>query len=349
MSQTLLAQDQEIDELRQSRPPLVVFSNTTFGLLSYDGIPQSVRSFAVSQYLFANYRPLLDVQGQLVLLRNDLVSTAPPVPAGLITTGLYFDTPACQFGDIPNFFALPAGTASAPSVHLSTVQTSTFDTTVTGWAVDAGSKKPALDVFALADGHVVATTVPTLTRPDVASVLHDEAAISSGFTMTVPTSAATPIQLYALNHNGDVTPLNPAASVDPAFVGTRTSTAITGPDGRAHPVLRAGLTGSVDGATRAHESVLRLLLPADTSPSAFRWLTLRAPSNIGDSSFVLSDGPTSPYSHTIQFDTLPAAGKQVTVGVGSCLQWHGYGTGETLYLSRTASSPAPKVSVSLVK
>jgi hypothetical protein len=349
VSQTLLAQDQEIDELRQSRPPLVIFSNTTFGLLSYDGIPQSVRSFAVSQYLFANYRPLLDVRGQLILLRNDLVSTAPPVPPGLVTTDLYFDTPACQFGDIPNFFALPAGTATAPAVHLPAVETSTFDTTVTGWAVDAGSKKPAAEVFAVADGHLVATAVPTLTRPDVASVLHDEAAISSGFTMTVPTSDATPIQLFALDRNGMVTPLNPAASVDPAFVGIGTSTTVPGPDGRPHRVLRAGLTGSVDSATRAHESVLRLSLPAGTSPSAFQWLTLRAPSTIGDSSFVLSDGPTSPYSHTVQFNTLPVAGKQVTVEVGSCLQWHGYGTGATLYLSRTASGPAPPVSVSLIK
>ena len=55
--QTHLAQQEEINDLKASRPPIAIFSNTTFGLLSYDGIPQSVRSFEVSRYLFDHYTP----------------------------------------------------------------------------------------------------------------------------------------------------------------------------------------------------------------------------------------------------------------------------------------------------
>ena len=99
--QTPLAQRQDIAELQKGRPPVVIFSNTTFGLLIYDGIPQALRSYDVSTYLYAHYRPLLDVQGQLLFLRDDLVASAPPVPAGLRTTDLYFDTPACTSATSP--------------------------------------------------------------------------------------------------------------------------------------------------------------------------------------------------------------------------------------------------------
>ncbi len=97
--QTPAAQREVVSEMRVSRPPVVIFSNKTFGLLSYDGIPQALRSYAVSTYLYAHYRPLLDAGGQLLLLRNDLFATAPPVLAGFGTGELHFDTPSCRFGD----------------------------------------------------------------------------------------------------------------------------------------------------------------------------------------------------------------------------------------------------------
>ena len=109
--QTLEAQRQEIADLERSRPRIVVYYDTSFGLPVYDGIISSVRNYEVSQYLLDHYKPVVDVDGQLLMMRNDLIRSAPPPPslanATLLTKNLYFQVPSCDWGFTPNFLNPP--------------------------------------------------------------------------------------------------------------------------------------------------------------------------------------------------------------------------------------------------
>jgi hypothetical protein len=123
-AETAAAQQVDIDALRQSRPPVAIFNDTTFGLTDYDGIWSMERDYLVSQYLLDNYRPILDVEGQIVMLRDDLVNTAPPPPTlqiAPVTTGLYFaGEPSCAWGDVPDFFDPPTATEISVGVAVPT-------------------------------------------------------------------------------------------------------------------------------------------------------------------------------------------------------------------------------------
>ena len=117
-AQTLAAQQVEIAALRRSCPPVVIFNDLTFGLADYDGIWSMEREYLISQYVLDNYQPILDVQGQIVMLRDDLMSAKPAPPTLVvppITTGLYFaDEPACGWGDVPNFLDPPTDFRNSP-------------------------------------------------------------------------------------------------------------------------------------------------------------------------------------------------------------------------------------------
>ena len=347
--QTQLAQQQEIAQLQKSRPPVVIFSNTTFGL-NYDFIPQALRSFAVSPYLYAHYRPLLDVRGQLLLLRDDLFATAPPVPAGLKTTDLYFDTPACTFGDIPNFFALPSDIATQPRVRIP-VTSLPHDpiTIVTGWAVNAATKAPVTQVVAVAEGHVVAATKPSTVRADVIRKFHNFSAAYSGFRMDIEGTGSEPIDLYALDADGGVTPLAPTPGTRTGVIGTSPLSTVITDDGRAHPVVMNAAIGEINSVTTGYADLTTLHLPSGTSTTSYQWLELSAPAAFGNASFTLTDDPGSLGEHDITFNTLSRVGNHVYVGVGSCLQWQGYGVAHQLYLERSGKMPPTPISATFVK
>ena len=145
VSQTAGAQSEEIADLRASRPPVVIFTDTAFGLPEYDGVIQPLRSFAVTSYLLANYRPVLNVEGQLVMLRNDLDRSQFPIGTGSTSRQLYFDTASCDFGYIPNFSSLPNSTSAQNTVEVpvGTPPTSRQDTvTVGGWGLRSPTVGP---------------------------------------------------------------------------------------------------------------------------------------------------------------------------------------------------------------
>ena len=348
--QTPLAQQQDIAELQKSRPPVVIFSNTTFGLISYDGIPQALRSYDLSTYLYAHYRPLLDVRGQLLLLRDDLSASAPPVPAGLNTTGLYFDTPACTFGDIPNYFALPADIATRPRLRIpATQQPRDPIISVTGWAVEAATKAPVTQVLAVAEGHVVAATEPSQARADVIQKFHSLAAANSGYTIDIEGTGSEPIDLYALNADGSVTPLTPTPGSQSGAVGTSPSTTVITEGGQSHPVVMNAAIGRIDSVTTVPTDVTTIHLPSGVSTTSYHWLELNGPAAFGNTSFTLTDDLGAPVGHTIDFNTLPRVHNHVYVGVGSCLQWQGYGAAHQLYLKRSGAKPPAAISITLVK
>jgi hypothetical protein len=112
---TPYAQELLIGDLRRSRPPVVVFDSTTTGVPIWDGIRNNIRHYDVSQYLLNGWTPILQTHGELLLLRDDLMarrSYLPRLSVPPVSTHLYFRSPACEWGAIPNFLSSPASGSS---------------------------------------------------------------------------------------------------------------------------------------------------------------------------------------------------------------------------------------------
>ncbi|MGH9089813.1 MAG: hypothetical protein ACRDZR_00290 [Acidimicrobiales bacterium] len=350
-AQTTFAQSQTVSDLETSRPPVVIFYDASFGLPVYDGILESVRTPIIAEYLLDHYRPLVDMQGQLLMLRDDLVKTAPPLPplpAGSQTTNLYFTSPECTLGDIPNFYAPPADLQSAPSVTVRATPVKTIGSAIGGWAVDASTGLPATLVLAVAGGKVVASAPTGLARSDVAAVLGNPSAEASGFSIEIPKSVHSPVTLYALNSDGSVTMLQrDTQSVPSAAVGGARQPTVTTADGVVHPAVETGADGWADSYQKPDEHILRLTFPRGTNFSSYHWLQLRSGASLGNSSNFLTNELGAGPEHQVGFNSLPRAGNNLSVQVGSCLQWHGYQSAAAIYLVRSGPDAGRAVSVEL--
>jgi hypothetical protein len=105
-----LQQDQ-IRLLRRARPKLIVFDSTKLiGLANWDGIPNMVRDYEISQWILDHYRPLLTTHRHTIYARRD----QPPASAmGLDleqppkTGRIEFQTQRCDWGKAPNFLSGP--------------------------------------------------------------------------------------------------------------------------------------------------------------------------------------------------------------------------------------------------
>jgi len=347
--QSELAQQQVIAQLQESRPPVVVFTDSSFGLPGYDLIPQELRSYLVSSYLYAHYQPLLSFQGQLLLIRKDLAATAPPVPPGFNTSGLYFAGPACTFGDIPNYFPGPADSPPRPELNIPVTQTTGFTTTISGWTTGTPLAPSVTGVVAVHDGRVVGTSPPLRPRPDVVAALHDPAALDSGFTINMTTSTSRTFALYAMHTDGTVSPLAPTPGPGRGLVVAASYATITTPDGVSHRVFGTDTVGHVDSATQTAGNLITLHLPPGTSTTSYTWLRLEARAPFGSASFALTDQPGSPPGHFVEFNSLPRVGNRLDVRVGSCLQWQGYGSTGELFLQRQATTLPPITSATFLK
>jgi len=125
---TAESQTTAVDELRQSDPSVVVFSSMLFGLSVFDYMPMMVRDYAVSEYLLNHYRPLVNLDSELILIRNDLDRHPKPLPTLSVppmTTNLYFSSYPCDFGKSFNFFATPGNLATLPRVRAQMMATAT--------------------------------------------------------------------------------------------------------------------------------------------------------------------------------------------------------------------------------
>jgi len=337
-AQTGAAQREEVADLTRSRPPVVIFNDTTFGLPDYDNIWSMERNYLVSQYLLDNYQPLADVEGQLVMLRNDLAGTAPPLPAlqkPPRTTGLYFaDQPACDWGDVPAFLQPPNLDESASGVAVTSASGGNA-TTALGWAFDKPADKPPLAVLALADGRVLATTSAFSDRPDVAAYLHDPAASSSGWALSAVAPPGRPVHFYALNADQTVTPLDEAGTGAPSKVTVNS---------RSYAVVDRAGTHNVESVNVL--PMMNLSVPATTRLTDYKWLEFDSPTGFAESTIRVSDQTDwTDLTHVMAFNTLPRVGRTVYLRVGSCIQWHGYRTGDLHMLLDGAPSD---ISVRLV-
>jgi len=111
------SQEETISDLETSRPEFAVLFGTAPGSLSiYDGIPNAVRDYDTSEYLLDHYRPLADVDGQIIYVRDGAPVTIPAslqseLGPALDVTDVPFQYPDCAWGYIPEFLNVrpPAG------------------------------------------------------------------------------------------------------------------------------------------------------------------------------------------------------------------------------------------------
>ena len=327
MAMTPYAQQLLVGSLRHSRPPVVIFDSNTKGVPRWDFIRNDIRHYDVSQYLLSNYQPVLQTHGLLLLLRNDLMARRPPLPrlgVPAVSTDLYFSSPACVWGDIPNFLSSPA---SGSSVELPvTSQGSRMVTTVAGWAVDVAAHAP-VRMLVLASGAAVLDTLrPNVQRPDVGSLV-GEYALDSGFSATVIRRASRgAITVYGLTADGMLHPLS--GQPNPSRRG------VLRLPGGADVRVGAPIRGNVDTLSTQAETIGVARIPAGVTIAHYDLLTLHADNPIGPAEITISDNPAANASHDITADVLPSSGATLGVRVGSCLQWHGYQT-HALYVAQT--------------
>jgi hypothetical protein len=106
-----VVQQDLVDQLRADRPLFVVFAQREVGLPGWDGVPNMVRHYDVSQYLLANYRPFIDVHGQVIYVDKraslpDPLSLHLPLSTPLISTDLPFRGLSCEWGYSPNYLSV---------------------------------------------------------------------------------------------------------------------------------------------------------------------------------------------------------------------------------------------------
>jgi hypothetical protein len=118
------AQKDLIGELQRDRPKLVVFTNDRYGLPQWDGVPNMVRHYDVSQYILDHYQPLVSVDGQ-ILYGDASARLSPAVASGLrlstapISDGLPFRGLPCDWGTAPEFLKVsPPPRKGAPEAVL---------------------------------------------------------------------------------------------------------------------------------------------------------------------------------------------------------------------------------------
>jgi hypothetical protein len=347
-AQTAKAQDLEVSDLKHSRPHVVIFNDLTYGLPNYDGIWSMERNYLVSQYILDHYRPLLDIRGQLVMLRDDLFTHAYPLPhltAKPRTSQLYFDMPACDWGYVPNFLVRPTAEESTSSLTLHVRRTGTGNfVTVTGWAFDTTDGKPAPEILAVSGGRVIDELAPDLSRTDIVSVVNNPSAASSGYQLQFDVADGASYRIYVQNTDGSVTPLPPPVGDRASNPVSRT---VTTPDGIVHPVRPAASEGSIDEATIIRDTqTFAIGVPPGTDLSSYQWIQMQSGSGFGRSRIEVTDDLPAGPSHVIAFNTLPTVGDSVSTRVGSCLQWHGFDASK---LTLLVHGPSRSFTVRLLK
>lgn len=171
---TAYSQQLVIEDLERSRPPVAVFESDTIGLWEWDGINNNVRDYAVGQYLLDHYKPVLLTHGTLLLLRDDLMASRPPVPRlrqQPVSANLYFSGATCAWGDVPNF--LPSAPAGRSILLRVTARVRTGDVTTSVVTLPAGLSLARYDLLTLRADGPVGTSGVTISDTAAAPAGHD--------------------------------------------------------------------------------------------------------------------------------------------------------------------------------
>jgi hypothetical protein len=341
-------QDAIIKDLAQTRPRLVVFSSSGFGLPWWDGISNQVRHYRVSRYLLDNYKPLVKWRGFVFMgLKGESYppasSIAAKVNGGLTTRGLYSKMQPCDWGYAPNFFAEePSAASLANPLPLKVSRLAAMR----GWAIDPKARRPAAAVLVAIGDKVVARFAPTFRRPDIVAHFRSRDYSRAGFDVgriSLPLSSGESlwrVRLYGLSHDGRAGELGYGADAPPSLRpgrGPRTLDL----NGRRIPVVGGAAVGYLDSATFP-DHLLHIDVPRGTDLSRYHWLEIQAASPLHKNSFVFTD-LTSNIDHGVQFKTLGRGATRVRVDVGACSQWYGYPTRLSMYSSTAEAYKAVRL------
>jgi hypothetical protein len=357
------SQQMMIADLRRSRPPLVAYNVTpargaSVGLPLMDGVQTQVRSFLVSQYVLNHWTPVIDADGFLFMLRNDLLQSRPHTPqlsSKPLTKTLYDSQPGCAWGDAADY--LPSTPAGASVVLHGQSTLGPDQVGVSGWSFDTQTGKSPRAVVILIGSRVVAVAPVQWSTPTVVAALHRRAAANSGFNYGFTTNQWGPISVYAVTgrRQKELHLLGGAQPGAPHLTHIRVF-------GKTLPVV-PGSIGKLTGAAVSGTKIEKFDVPAQTSLPSYQLATLSAsPQPIGTAQLVLSDtgnfdtpiqpldGYTSPTvepsNATISATALPVTGDKLSIRVGSCLPWHGYGKPSALYLEQTGGTPITTIKLS---
>jgi hypothetical protein len=318
-----------IKQLERTRPEIVAFDATRFGLSAWDSVVNPVRHFLVSQYVLDGWKPVVKADGVLLMLRNDLVRTSgirlPQLGESALTTHLHSAVPTCDWGNVPGFLATEA---VGPRVRLDvTDPVPARELSFTGWTYGDGARTAVQRVVVAVGPQVVGTLSPTGPRRDLVARLHEPGAASAGFSGTVATTVAGRAEPYAILADGSARPIRPPAGDAPERIFGQ---------GESHPVIGVPLAGEIEQEHRARVQRAEITLPSEMHPGAYSLATFRASSGpIGPSRVTLYgtiDG--EPGGGSIRFTALPDSRSSAGVPVGSCLQWHGFETGRFFIVQR---------------
>ena len=173
--------------------------------------------------------------------------------------------------------------ATLPHIITDTRLVATGRGLLTGWSVDPSTGKPASTVVATnASGKVVATAITGFTRSDVADVLHDPAALQSGFSLVVPQSTSGPLTLYGLGSNRRAYSLGKETGISSRQVQTKSPITSITDNGVSYLTVPGTLAGGVEGVTSQRSQVYEVNIPGSvtlattpgsTSPPRRRWIT----------------------------------------------------------------------------
>jgi hypothetical protein len=350
VAQTTPTQNKFISDLKTSRPPVVILNNTSFGYPNIDGVPDSIRSYSVSNYIFSHYSPLVNYQGQLLLLRNDLVASAPPLPplpSGSTAVNVGISGPTCSLGSIPNFFTPPANSSMLPMVtaHVSLVSSSTG--TTSGWAIDPRTSHAAGRVVAVsAAGKVVANVKTGGRRPDVAFIIRSGRARQSGFTMKLPNGTKESLTYYGLTKDGYAFLLVPHEGA--STVNTVNLPSTIKVVGKTYRTFASFSSGEVEVSGTGLNRVFRIDVPSGVDLQSYPWLKISSQLGFEQSTFALSNSVSSDPGSEITFNTLRRNTKSVVVDVNACLQWHSYQATKPLFVRINDAPIGTPIGVTLI-
>lgn len=324
-----------IEELKKSRPPVVVFDADGMGLPTWDGVANNIRHYEVSQYILDNWVPMVRTEHSLIMVRPDLVGLGlPQFDPPLKREGLWFTGRDCEWGYTPGFLST---VASGPTevMQLQNVG-SKIQVGISGWAAEPHADKAAKTVVVLSGQTVLATTTPSTPRQDVAATL-GRGSLRSGFHVTATVSDLADLSVYLIGEDGRAFPLN-------GIEGAKLSS-FTMPDGtvvQTAPERR----GFVDSIAKRPVSIQRIDLPPSANPATWALATVSTSgAPLGVSRMTITDQLDTP-GRAIHFMTPTAQGSSVSVRVGSCLAWHGFSPGQPLYLIQSGAAPATSVTFS---
>ena len=335
------AQEIEISDLRRSQPNVVVFSDTSFGLPIYDGIPSMEDDYLISEYLLRHYTPVFDTHGALIMLRNDLIRKdvgIAPLSQPPVFSGLYEDAGSCDWGYALNYLTAPSADSLKKSVHLSPaggVQ-NLSPMRLSGWSFSGNAAGMNRDssVVLVSRGLVIGTFALDRNRTDVAKVLHNSNAMQSGFEGQVELPTGRAFSVYVETHDGSLQALasyqagygkivrGVGVDSDPGLsVGSRV---LLG-DGGRHLVIGGFAQGSLDSVVNLGPvKAQRFIIPSGVNLDQWGVVAVNGRGALREGTYSISNMSDADAVNSIVFRTLSSSGGRVYVRSGSCLQWYGF-------------------------